>query len=88
MGKHKKKETVSWGKVQHRPSVKPVTEKDLEYVKSYQNGLVDFLCYETSSKKEAYKQGRILKEIGDVEMWLKKHYQEFINSKNTKFEHA
>lgn len=88
MGKHKIKQIIVWGKIEHRLSVKPITEGELERVKEYQRKLVDFLCYETNSKKEFHKQGRIMKEIKDVEMWLKKHYQEFINSKNTKFEAA
>jgi hypothetical protein len=86
MGKHKIKEIQLWGLVKPSVSYKVINERDLIDVKKYQSLLVDYLCYETSSKKEPYKQSRIMKEIKDIELWLKKNYPEFINNNNRKFE--
>lgn len=69
-------------------SVKAISESDLKGIKKYQAGLIDYLLYSTNARNNPHgKQEMIIEEIRRCEIWLKKNYTNFINSK-IKFEAA
>ena len=64
-----------------------ILESDLILMKNYQLNLINemMFCKKLTPGKDSFQlMTKLLKEISDVEKWLKKHYTIFINDNNRK----
>jgi hypothetical protein len=71
-----------------KKSVEPVELSDLQRIKEYQLELINLLAYEPPRQPSGlpyqYSIDAIYKEISDIEIWLKKQWNIFMNDSNRK----
>ena len=69
-------------KIKNKPT-RVLELQDLEDIKKYQLSLIDFFIYETKRHDE-HKRNKLIKEIREVEGFLKYEFKELTNDKNRK----
>lgn len=74
----RKTKNPDFSSVAEQLSVRAISEIELEELKQYQLGLIDYLVYVNRANNN-YDQAFILKEIRDIETYLKSKWAEYLN---------